>query len=76
MVLRSLKSEETIARKVRPLSKPFLERTLPRSIKGRIILVLLVVLIPIFVIQGYMYYDVFRDRRRRNSLTISKWVGQ
>ncbi len=68
-----------MARKVRPLSKLFLERALPHSIKGRIILVLLVVLIPIFVIQGYMYYDVFRDRREEelsDNLEIGRAVGR
>ncbi|MGD0237820.1 MAG: ATP-binding protein [Syntrophorhabdales bacterium] len=68
-----------MAGKVRPLSKPFLERTLPRSIKGRIILVLLVVLIPIFVIQGYMYYDVFRDRREEelaDNLEMGRAIGR
>jgi signal transduction histidine kinase/ActR/RegA family two-component response regulator len=58
-----------MAGKVRPPSKPFLVRALPRSIKGRIILLLLVVLVPILIIQGYMYYDVFRDRQEEELLT-------
>jgi signal transduction histidine kinase/ActR/RegA family two-component response regulator len=68
-----------MAGSMRPLLKPFLERVLPRSIRGRIILLLLVVLVPILIIQGYMYYDVFRDRQEeelRANLEMGRAMGR
>ncbi len=59
--------------------KPSLSRLFPRSIRGRIVLLMLVLLIPILIIQGYLYYDVYQDRRRQEllaNLEMARAVGK
>jgi len=56
-----------------------LQRAFPPSIRGRIILLLLAVLVPILIIQAYMYYDVYRDRRNQEllaNLEMGRAVGK
>ncbi|HVN22378.1 MAG TPA: PAS domain S-box protein [Syntrophorhabdales bacterium] len=50
------------------MRKLSLQRAFPQSIRGRLILLMLAVLVPILILQAYTYYDVYRDRRNQELL--------